>query len=305
MDREHINLSGQVNKVTRYVIVNADDFGYYDCVSKGILRAADIGSVTATGIFSNSPFLETHLPWLKQSNSLDAGVHLNLTHRSPLTAAMRTRLHKWNGCFPGKFIMAKWILMGRISFDVVTQELRAQIELCRAAGIKLSFLNSHEHIHMLPPVFRITQDLATEYAIPHVRYALPDAVSSFAPGSLIRDIALNILGKNNYKLLQIPVLPFFGMAASGKLSLAYLRSTLRGLSPGVHELMCHPGACGNEDVPDPALSAYHAWKSELDTLTSNEFRILCHQENIRLIGYRHIKIENGQLDVQIDTQCKS
>ena len=61
----------------------------------------------------------------------------------------------------------------------------------------------------------------------------------------------------------------------------------------------------NEDVPDPALSAYHAWKSELDTLTSNEFRILCHQENIRLIGYRHIKIENGQLDVQIDTQCKS
>ena len=108
---------------------------------------------------------------------------------------MQTRLQQWNGCFPGKFIMVKLILTGRLSFDVVAQELRAQIELCRAAGIKLSFLNSHEHIHMLPPVFRITQDLATEYDIPHVRYALPDAVSSFAPGPLIRDLALNILGK--------------------------------------------------------------------------------------------------------------
>jgi hypothetical protein len=119
---------------------------------------------------------------------------------------------------------------------------------------------------------------------------------------LIRDIALNILGKKNYKLLQIPVLPFLGMAASGKLSLTYIRSTLRGLSPGVYELMCHPGACGNEDVPDPALCAYHDWKSELDTLTSNELRVFCRQENIRLIGYRHINVENGQIAVQIDTQ---
>ena len=34
-----------------YLIVNADDYGYHDCVSKGILSAARQGIVTATGIF--------------------------------------------------------------------------------------------------------------------------------------------------------------------------------------------------------------------------------------------------------------
>jgi predicted glycoside hydrolase/deacetylase ChbG (UPF0249 family) len=286
----------------RYLIVNADDFGYYDCVSKGILSAAAIGAVTATGIFANSPFLEAHLDWLKQNKSIDSGVHLNLTNRSPLTSAMRKKLHKWGGCFPGKFIMARSILLGRISLDLVAHELREQIEQCRAAGLELSFLNSHEHIHMIPPVFRITQNLALEYRIPHVRYAVPDALSSFKPGSFIRDIGLNFLGKNNRKLLRFPVLPFLGMSASGKLSLAYLRRILPKLPPGVHELMCHPGACGNEEVVDPALRAYHEWENELDVLTSNEFRNLCREENISLIGYRDVKFENGQPNVRIDTQ---
>jgi predicted glycoside hydrolase/deacetylase ChbG (UPF0249 family) len=302
MYNKHLDSSDRLDKSCKYVIVNADDFGYYDCVSRGILSAADLGAVTATGIFANSPFLDSHLHWLEQCDSLDTGVHLNLTDRSPLTPALRARLHRWNGHFPGKFITACLILTGRLPFDEVTQELRAQVERCLAAGVKISFLNSHEHIHMLPPVFRITQDLATEYGIHHVRYSLPDEMSPFTPGDLIRDLALNMLGKKNSKSLTVPVLPILGMATSGKLNLAYLRRVMRGLSPGVYELMCHPGACGREDVHNPALHAYHDWRGELDVLTSNGFRILCRQENIRLIGYRHIKIINGQIEVNIETQ---
>jgi predicted glycoside hydrolase/deacetylase ChbG (UPF0249 family) len=305
MYTEPINLPGPVNTSGRYLIVNADDFGYYDCVSKGILSAAETGAVTATGIFANSPFLDTHLSWLKRSDSLDTGVHLNLTDRSPLTSAMRARLHRSKGCFPGKFVMARWILTGRISLEVVAQELRSQIEHCLAAGVALRFLNSHEHIHMLPPVFRITQDLAMEYGIPHVRYALPDSLGSLAPGELIRDIALHLLGRRNHKQLRIPTLPFIGMAASGKLNLDYLRRRLLDLAPGAYELMCHPGTCADEDVPDAALRAYHEWGKELDVLTSNEFRALCRQKGISLIGYRHLKVDNGQIEFDIDSQEES
>lgn len=289
----------------RYIIVNADDFGYYDCVSKGILDAANIGVVTATGIFANSPFLETHLHWLKQCDSLDTGVHLNLTDRLPLTSEMQARLQSWDGCFPGKYIMAKLILTGQLSGDLVAHELRAQIERCRAAGMKLIFLNSHEHIHMLPPVFRVTQDLAIEFGIPHIRYASPDSVSTLVPGSLVRNLALKILSKRNNRILNVPVIPFFGMAASGRLNLAYLRSALDRLPPGVHELMCHPGACSSNDVTNPAHRAYHDWKGEFDTLTSNEFRVLCDKYNIKLIGYRHTRISHRRIQVDIKTQLKT
>jgi hypothetical protein len=90
------------------------------------------------------------------------------------------------------------------------------------------------------------------------------------------------------------------MAASGKLNLAYLRSRLHDLAPGVYELMCHPGACADEDVPNAALRAYHKWGNELEALTSSEFRSLCRHRNISLIGYRHLKIDNGQIELDID-----
>jgi predicted glycoside hydrolase/deacetylase ChbG (UPF0249 family) len=295
-------LSGEADKSGRYLIVNADDFGYYDCVSEGILSAAQSGAVTATGIFANSPFLETHLAWLKNHASLDAGVHLNLTSRVPLTSEMRARLHKWNGSFPGKFVMAALILTGRIPLETVAQELRSQIERCLAAGVNLRFLNSHEHLHMLPPVFRVTQELAIHYDIPHVRYAVPDRPGSLAPGRMIRDIALHVLAKRNHALLQIPVLPFVGLSGSGKLNLGYLRNVLHDLPPAVYELMCHPGACRNKDVPDAALHAYHDCANELDTLTSPEFRDFCQQEHIELIRYRDIRFDNRRNEWCVDRQ---
>ncbi len=39
------------------MIVNADDFGYFDNVCRGILEAAEKGVVTATGVMANGPAL--------------------------------------------------------------------------------------------------------------------------------------------------------------------------------------------------------------------------------------------------------
>ena len=58
-------------KATIDLIINADDYGYYPCVSKGILEAAKAGALTATGILANSSDLATQLQWLKGFESLD------------------------------------------------------------------------------------------------------------------------------------------------------------------------------------------------------------------------------------------
>ena len=60
--------------------------------------------------------------------------------------------------------MSRMILKGQISLKDVRGEWCAQIEACR--GRKLMFLNSHEHIHMLPVLFGLTVELRRNIGFP-------------------------------------------------------------------------------------------------------------------------------------------
>ncbi len=135
-----------------YLIVNADDYGYFDGVSRGILDCARHGIVTATGVFANSPFLDTHAAWLAGVPNVDVGVHLNLTDGWPLTRGLGDALSRSDGRLPGKFAIATAVMSRRIPLRLIRDEWRAQIEALLARGLQVRFLNSHEHIHMLPPL---------------------------------------------------------------------------------------------------------------------------------------------------------
>jgi len=65
-----------------------------------------------------------------------------------------------NGSFPGKYEMAVAVMSGKIRMDVLEKELSAQIERPMRHGIKLRFLNSHERIHMLPSIYKLTVSMA-------------------------------------------------------------------------------------------------------------------------------------------------
>ena len=39
------------------LVVNADDYGYFTAVTRGIPETLDAGSVTATGVLANGPAL--------------------------------------------------------------------------------------------------------------------------------------------------------------------------------------------------------------------------------------------------------
>jgi predicted glycoside hydrolase/deacetylase ChbG (UPF0249 family) len=96
-----------------YLIVNADDYGYFRCVSRGILKAVTHGIVTATGVFANAmPFAEDAAK-LRDCDGVDVGVHLNLTEGVPLTTELRNSLSRWSGRFPGKLSMAVALLSER------------------------------------------------------------------------------------------------------------------------------------------------------------------------------------------------
>lgn len=277
------------------LIVNADDYGYFRCVSQGILKAAEQGIVTATGVLANMPDFDEHAAWLRDFGNLDVGVHLNLTAGEPLTDTMSTKLARWGGRFAGKFRMAMAVLARGINADDVRREWRTQIERCCAARLQPVFLNSHEHIHMLPALFPVASTLAHDYGIPHLRFPSSRIGRITSATSLPRAVVMQALGALNRRHVGAPPLRFLGMEASGKLASSYLERVVPQLrAREVYELMCHPGLFDANEVRDVRLTAYHDWQGELRTLTSPATRELLERHHIHVIGYRHLEPTRGR-----------
>jgi predicted glycoside hydrolase/deacetylase ChbG (UPF0249 family) len=285
-DRRSTAASG---RAASCVIVNADDYGYFAGVSRGILDAARDGIVTATGVLATSPHFAEHVPWLAARSDLDAGVHLNLTAGRPLTTLMANALAPWGGAFPGKYAIARAVATGRLPVAVVEAEWRAQIQRCVDAGLRLHFLNSHEHLHILPALARLTRRLAEVFHVPFVRNPRPEWRAGVTPGAIVRNIILHGCGWAN-GAAQRPVSPtFLGMGRSGRIDLPYLRRMFATLRPGaVYELMCHPGYHDRGEVDDPRLLAYHRWEQELTALSGEPIRDLLRELHVVPIRYQDL-----------------
>ena len=271
------------------LIVNADDFGYFNCVSRGVLESISAGGVTATGIMANGPDLKTCIRSLQATDAqVDIGVHLNLSLGSPLTQNMQRCLGRWHGRFPGKFTVAAALLSKKIQVKDVEAEWSAQIEQCLDLGVEPFFLNSHEHVHMLPPLYSMVRGLAITYDIPYVRHVTPEPMSAALRRGAFRNFVLAVLSLANAPPDEASP-QLLGLGASGKLTPGYLRHRFRSLPAGqVYELMCHPGYYDPDEITERRLVAYHNWESELRLLTSRSFQDMCAEQGIRLIGYRDL-----------------
>ena len=266
------------------LIINADDYGYYSCINQGILEAAKSGAITATSILANSPDLTMQLEWLDSVKNLDLGVHLNLTSRRPLTDQIANKLSTWDGCFPSTYTMSRLLLTRKITLQDIRLEWSAQIEACQVH--KLVFLNSHEHIHMLPLLFPLTLELAKAYDIPNVRLTQADWVSPFNHSTLIRNALMQGMQTLNQWHIKQTTPLFLGLSRSGKLDYEYLATIFARLKPGKrYELMCHPGHFDPTQISDPKLICYHDWTAELAVLQSPRMHDLYEQFGIRLSRY--------------------
>jgi len=271
------------------LIINADDYGFSKSVSEGILDAHRTGLVTATGIMANGSYFKKGVHRLFDTGNLDTGVHINITSGYPITKDMGKKLSKWGGTFPGIFKMATAILKNKISPELVMLEFQAQIERCLKAGLVIFFANSHHHVHMLPPLFKRTANLAKHLGIPFVRYTTAEWVNCFKPRVIINNFLLRAFHSINqrYKLAKTPRLN--GVCCSGNLTISYIKQVFPLLQNGqIYELMCHPGYLNTDEIDNPLLLRFHHWESELELLKSNEMRDICEKNDLQVIGYRDI-----------------
>jgi hopanoid biosynthesis associated protein HpnK len=283
--------------VLRRLVVNADDLGLTVGVNNGIFDAHDHGVLTSASLFANARATGDAIARALRRPSLGVGCHLTLVDGQPtLPAARVPSLIEGDGRFRRSwkpFIVS--CLRGRISLAEVEQELAAQIDRIRSAGLTLTHLDAHKHVHAYPPIFAIVTRLAERFRIPVVRVPFERWPNAFSHGPQQRTV-------RKQALLNAAMLPwawrdyqnaagagirtprFIGRAHTGVLSAKALAAMVSALPAGVTELMVHPGYV-DESLERLNTRLLDARADEVDLLTHrNTFDLLIDQ---RITLVRH------------------
>ena len=211
--------------------------------------------------------------------ALDVGVHLTLVAERPLLPC-RSSLTGDDGRFPasaGAFLR-RW-LTGSIRRADVQAEWSAQIERVLDHGIRVTHLDSHQHVHILPGLADLSLHLAARYNIPFVRVPVEDLRGDRWPslhginrmlGATVLRASWTLARLAGARAAKYRPLRFLGFQDGGRLDDLRLRRLLRALRPGrAYELMCHPGL--TPDEPDVKRWQY-GHEKELQALTSPSIR---------------------------------
>ena len=154
-------------------IFNADDFGISPGVNQAIVKAHKEGVLNSTSIMINLKYAPQAVELAGQMPDLNIGLHANLTNEMPVLSRHRIPLLvDERGKFAHGFVDLALlsVLHPRELKRQVKIEVKAQIEKALAAGIKLTHLDSHRHIHMIPGIFKAFLELQQEYKIPRLRF---------------------------------------------------------------------------------------------------------------------------------------
>lgn len=247
------------------LIVNADDFGYTERVSAGILRAHRDGIVTATTLMTNAPYTDGAAKLARATPSLDVGVHLVLSFNRPTgdVSRYRTIVDK-----DGRFFRPTELLERDIDRQEALTEYRAQYEKARELlGRKPTHVDTHHWVHDHP---------ALEWAIGELARETGAAARIHSDEQRDRLRARGVRTPDQFAR---------EFQYEGKVGVEPLLALLERLAKGsgVTELMCHPG-----ETDDALLkkSGYARERpTELATLTDPRVRAAVKDLDITLATF--------------------
>ena len=233
----------------KYLIPNADDFGFTRDVNQGIVEAHRHGILTATTLMATGAAFDNAVELARQNPELDIGVHLVLVDLEGFPPSIPRLLFS----------------LGRIR---IYDELVRQVQKVLAAGLIPTHLDTHKHTHLLPQVFNAMTRIAQEFHIPWVRRRFGPFRWLPARGCRTTD-------------------HFTGFRLTGRYGAAELADLIRRLPEGSTEFMCHPGLCTAE-LRAARTRLKESRRRELDALVSPEVSAALEESGVRLARYRDL-----------------
>jgi hopanoid biosynthesis associated protein HpnK len=286
----------------RNLIVNADDLGWTAGVNRGIAEAHRNGIVTSASLLANGAAFAGGVRLARENPRLSVGVHLNLSDGAPVAGreAVPSLLNEAGEFAGGPEGLLLKIAMRGLATGEVEQEWEAQIRKVRDAGVAVTHLDGHKHVHMLPGLFEIALRLAKRHGIGAIRVShetsgLRTALSSGAelrPSVVLKQgvqaRGLKLLARDAREKVEragISTADYFcGIAQTGELTKEGVVRMLRNLPEGTTELMCHPGYV-DEELRATSTRLQGSREKEMAILTDPEIRNLVASQGIRLIDY--------------------
>ena len=229
------------------VVVNADDLGFSEGVTEGILRAHREGIVTSSTLAANMPAAASAVRRLAEVPDLGVGVHLNVSQGPPLSAAGRLLADADGVMRSSAMSVVLACARSRAYLAAVAAECDAQIRWVLDHGVRPTHLDSHRHVHAWPGVFARVARLARRYHIRFVRWhreVLPGDDWPAAPASQERIRTwTNLFGAWNVLALDgvRHASGTWGIAHTGLIDAAWLVRAARAVRGGLVEIMTHPG----------------------------------------------------------------
>ena len=263
----------------RLLVIHADDLGMAHSVNRAIFEAFENHWITSASILVPCPWFPEVASWAKAHPDADLGIHLDLNSEwttfrwRPLSAAGQVpSLLDAAGSFP----LEETEVAARAKIPEVELELTAQIERARAAGIRISHLDSHMSALMGTAALAAAyQKLGREQHLPILWHA--DAAEKFGPEAQPRaDFVLN----NDDLEIQPGVAPKDWLKAYEEM--------LAPLKLGVHHLVVH---LAHDDEEMRGATADHpdwgaAWRQQdFDMVRSPEFRSFLREQGFVLVNW--------------------
>jgi predicted glycoside hydrolase/deacetylase ChbG (UPF0249 family) len=243
------------------LIINADDFGLTSGINRAILQLHRAGVLSSATLMANGPAFAEAVTLSSTAPNLGVGCHIVFVDGTPISPpeTIPTLLGPDGRSFrPALLDFVRAVLSRKISAAELAREAEAQIQKLQQAGIDVTHIDTHKHIHVFPFVTGVVADSAARCGVGALRNPFEPAWSSgLARAPLLRRMqmiilnrfqpAFNLITLEIKKKALIPV-GTIGIAATGTLTAETLRRTLNALpSSGTYELCCHPGH------PDAAL----------------------------------------------------
>ena len=190
-------------KMSKYLIVNADDFGLSPGVNRGIIEAAEQGILTSASLMVRQPAAVAAAAYARANPKLSVGLHLDLG--------------EWV-CQNGEWVPLYSVVSTRDVIAVADEIWRQVSEFQKLMGRPPTHIDSHQHVHREDPVRSMASILANRLRVPLRQQTAPISYCGDFYGQGAE-----------------------GESYPEWLSVDALKRILASLPEGITELGCHPG----------------------------------------------------------------